>query len=421
MRFLWHRISSSPFLKGVLAIGGGTALAQALGVAVTPILTRLYDPTAMALWGLFVSFISVASVAVTLRYEVAVVAAKKREEAGALVLGALALSLVLSLVGGIAFEILRRNNWLGYGLFPEWAPWLAILALVGTNWGLILRYWATREGLFSLVGKFTIWQALGRALGQLSLALLGGSGLVLGETLGRWWGLAALWRSWSARDSKLWNPAVLWQYRTYPLVQFPSSLLDTLALMALVPVFTAAYGAQIGGTLALAERLVNFPLTLIGGAVADVFYSRAATLLRDKPASLPLLFWGTARYLLLLAVGLALLIGVTLPPMVTWLFGASWSPVEHMIQIMIPWMGVRLIVTPLSRLVFLSRWSWVKLIYDMTSAVVVTLPLWGPLEEAYQALQIISLLQTILYVLYFGLLTFILFKLASLASSGGRQ
>ena len=412
MRFLWHRISSSPFLKGVLAIGGGTALAQALGVAVTPILTRLYDPTAMALWGLFVSFVSVASVAVTLRYEVAVVAAEKREEAGALVLGALARSLVLSLVGGIVFEILRRNNWLGYGLFPEWASWLAVLALVGTNWGLILRYWATREGLFSLVGKFAIWQALGRALGQLSLALLGGSGLVLGETLGRWWGLAALWRNWVTRGPKLWNPAVLWQYRTYPLVQFPSSLLDTLALMALVPVFTAVYGTQIGGGLALTQRLVNFPLTLIGGAVADVFYSRAAALLRDQPASLPVLFWGTARYLLILAASLGLLVGLALPPLVTWLFGADWGSVERMMQAMALWMSAMLVVSPLSRLIFLSRWSWIKLIYDLISLVVVALPLWYHLEGAYQALQTVSWLKTLQLVLYFGLLTFVLAKLA---------
>ena len=389
MRFLWHRISSSPFLKGVLAIGGGTALAQALGVAVTPILTRLYDPTAMALWGLFVSFVSVASVAVTLRYEVAVVAAKKREEAGALVLGALALSLVLSLVGGIVFEILRRNNW-----------------------GLILRYWAAREGLFSLVGKFAIWQALGRALGQLSLALLGGSGLVLGETLGRWWGLAALWRNWVTRGPKLWNPAVLWQYRTYPLVQFPSSLLDTLALMALVPVFTAVYGTQIGGGLALTQRLVNFPLTLIGGAVADVFYSRAAALLRDQPASLPVLFWGTARYLLILAASLGLLVGLALPPLVTWLFGADWGSVERMMQAMALWMSAMLVVSPLSRLIFLSRWSWIKLIYDLISLVVVALPLWYHLEGAYQALQTVSWLKTLQLVLYFGLLTFVLAKLA---------
>lgn len=54
----------------------------------------------------------------------------------------------------------------------------------GHQLGLILRYWATREGLFSLVGKFAIWQALGRALGQLSLALLGAPASFLEKRLG---------------------------------------------------------------------------------------------------------------------------------------------------------------------------------------------------------------------------------------------
>ncbi|MEM1967617.1 MAG: hypothetical protein QXO86_07095 [Nitrososphaerota archaeon] len=412
MKPLWRRITNSSFLKGVLAIGGGTAIAQAIGVAVMPILTRLYDPVAMAFWGLFVSFIGVASVATTLRYEVAVVAARQCEEAGALVLGALALSLVLSLVGGIVFEILRRNNWLGYGLFPEWASWLAISALVGANWGLILRYWATREGLFSLVGKFTIWQALGRALAQLALALLGASGLVLGEALGRWWGWLALWRSWLVQGTRLWSPAVLWRYRIYPLVQFPSSLLDTVALLALVPVFTTAYGPQIGGALTLTQRLVNFPIALIGAAVADVFYSKAAALFRHQPNSLPQLFWATAQYLLLLAVALGLVVRFVLPPQVPWLFGSAWSLAEPMMQAMAPWMSAMLVVSPLSRLIFLSRWSWMKLIYDLISLVVVTLPLWYHLEGAYEALQTVSWLKTLQLVLYFGLLVFVLAELA---------
>lgn len=196
-----------------------------------------------------------------------------------------------------------------------------------------------------------------------------------------------------------------------PLVQFPSSLLDTLALMALVPVFTAVYGTQIGGPC-LDPAVGQFSPHLNRGAVADVFYSRAAALLRDQPASLPVLFWGTARYLLILAASLGLLVGLALPPLVTWLFGADWGSVERMMQAMALWMSAMLVVSPLSRLIFLSRWSWIKLIYDLISLVVVALPLWYHLEGAYQALQTVSWLKTLQLVLYFGLLTFVLAKLA---------
>lgn len=79
---------------------------------------------------------------------------------------------------------------------------------------------------------------------------------------------------------------------------------------------------------------------------------------------------------------------------------------------MAPWMSAMLVVSPLSRLIFLSRWSWIKLIYDSVSLVVVTLPLWYHLEGAYQALQTVSWLKTLQLVLYFGLLVFVLAELA---------
>jgi len=69
-----RRLAQSRFFRGVVAIAGGTAIAQAVGVLLSPIITRLYTPEAMGLWGLFVSFLGVASVVSTLRYEVAIVA-----------------------------------------------------------------------------------------------------------------------------------------------------------------------------------------------------------------------------------------------------------------------------------------------------------------------------------------------------------
>jgi hypothetical protein len=113
MRVL-RRLRQSTFFRGVLAIAGGTALAQVAGVLFLPLLTRLYSPEALGLWGLFVSFLGVASVAATLRYEVAIVAASSEEEALALTRSTLALAIVMGFLGVPGLRRPHRNS-LGNG------------------------------------------------------------------------------------------------------------------------------------------------------------------------------------------------------------------------------------------------------------------------------------------------------------------
>lgn len=191
---LFHRLSQSPFLRGVVAIAGGTALAQAVYILLSPVITRLYTPESMGLWGLFVSFLGVASVATNLRYEVAIVATPSDEDALILTRSCLVLSIFVSLLATFFFEGFRRGQILGYEVFAPWADILVFLALLFLSWGSALRYYAVRIGGFQVVGKFTITQGIARPLGQVLLFFAGGSGLHLGETIGRMIGLSRLWR-----------------------------------------------------------------------------------------------------------------------------------------------------------------------------------------------------------------------------------
>jgi len=97
MRGLW-RLGQSGFLRGVAAIAGGTALAQVFNFLLLPVLARLYTPEAMGLWGIFISFVTVAAVLTTLRYEIAIVTAGSEEDALALTWSALILSVPMGLL-----------------------------------------------------------------------------------------------------------------------------------------------------------------------------------------------------------------------------------------------------------------------------------------------------------------------------------
>lgn len=407
------RVCQSGFVRSVAAVAGGTALAQAIGGLAFLVITRLYTPEDMALWGLFVSFLGVASVVTTLRYEVAVVTARSEEEARDLAIGSLVISAGLSLVAVAVFEFLRQRDIFGYGLFSPWASWLAGLALVATSWGMVLRYSIIRLGFFQVAGRFSFLQAFWGALAKMSLAFLGSAGLVLGEAVGRWASLKSLWRVF-APSIPSWRIAwgTLWRYKRHPLVQLPSSFLDTLALMAPVPVFTFVFGATAGGGLALAQRIVGLPVALIGGSVADVFYGRAAEVLRTRPGELLAFFLGTAMRMLTLGVALGIALWIVGPWITVRAFGPQWEEAGLMLRAMAPWMATQMAVSPVSRVVFLSPYSWVKLVYDFSSLLVTGLPLWWQANSAVSALFLMAWAKVVLYVLYFLLLLAIVKQLS---------
>ncbi len=404
MNRLIGSLRASPFLRGVVAIAGGTAAAQAVGVLVSPLLTRLYTPEAMGLWGLFVSFVGVASVLGALRYEVAIVAAKDEREALLLTKSSLYIAGFVAVASGGVFELFRRQEILGYAVFPAWVALVAILASAVTVWGTVLRYWAIRQGAFAAIGRLTVSQALFRALAQLVLAVGGGVGLLLGEVVGRFAGLRVLWRILPATQGAWLSKPVLAKYRGYPLVQLPSSFLDMLALMAPVPVFTAVYGVAVGGGLALAQRVVGLPLSLIGASVADVFYGRAAQLARENPAALSRFLLATVLRLGLISLALGVSLWLVAPRVAVVVFGPDWEQAGHMMSAMAPWFTAMLAVSPVSRVVFLSPYAWVKLLYDAMSLFVISSPLWLNIADPVEVLHIVSWMKAGQYVIYFGLL-----------------
>src|SRR5690606_5523234 len=124
---------------------------------------------------------------------------------------------------------------------------LASLALVATGWGLALRYYAIRHGAFDAIGRYTVTQAGFKVIAQAALAFLGPTGLLWGEVIGRVSSLGTLWKAARRPNSNWFSVQIIRRYRMYPLVQLPSSVLDQVALMAPVPLFTAIYGVTEGG------------------------------------------------------------------------------------------------------------------------------------------------------------------------------
>lgn len=134
------RVRVPSFGRNVAVVATGTAVAQAIPIVLTPILTRLYAPDDMGMLGLYTAFISFATNALSLGYSQAIVSGRTDDEAAALTALSGVVLVPMSLFSIGLFSLFSAQDWLGFGEFPVWTIPAMLLSLVFTGLFFTLRY-----------------------------------------------------------------------------------------------------------------------------------------------------------------------------------------------------------------------------------------------------------------------------------------
>lgn len=431
LRTALGRVSSflpqGAFGRGVATMAGGTALGQGLVILASPVLTRLYSPEEMGLFGLFTAFVGFAGVGLCLRYEAAIASASSQEEADSLVMISAALCVPTSLLAAGALAALSAWGVLGFGALPAIAGWMVLPALFFTGVWTALRYHYVRRQQLRRTAESTVAQNAGRAAVPIALAPLtpGWLGLAAGEVLGR--GLGVLWlirgsglrtENWRRLREAQKISALFRKYRSFPFLVLPSSALDALALALPVPLIAALYGADAAGLYALVQRVLAVPAGLVGRSVADAFHGQAASHAREAPGLVRPFLLRVAGRLAWVAAPPALVLVLVGPEVFRWVFGTPWFAAGGLAAVMAPWVFAQIVVGPLTPLVFVLGGQRSKLVYDFTAVAVTAVSLHGGHVLGLSLVGSVGLLaagHTLAYGIYF----LVLLRLASGAAPRG--
>jgi O-antigen/teichoic acid export membrane protein len=404
------------FVRQAFALGTGTAIGQAAVVAATPIWSRLYDPIAFGKFGLVFSFLTATTVAVSLRYELAIPVARNEDEAQDLVFLAFLCSIPVSIFAGVIFLTLTLRGLLGFGAIEPWSAILVTVSFLITGSFSTLRYWHVRGSGFGNISSSLIVQGLSRALAPIILSPLnlGWLGLMSGDIAGRSFGIRKLGtgvfprlkrRAKHMKISHLFAIARL--YRQYPLVFLPSSILDSLSGALQIPVVVAMYGLSVGGEFLLAQQIVSAPSALICNSLGDVFHARLIPLTHSNPSSLPRSVLTNALRLLVVASAVYIPVACLAPFVAAPIFGAQWLRVGEFIAILSPSTIIATMVSPVSRAILMSRIPQIKLLADIVKLII---PIVGLALSAYlpgasvtKSLLWYSGLVAISYLIYLGI------------------
>lgn len=281
--------------RGVATLVGGTAAGQAVVILASPIITRLYSEAQLGALRFYMALITFVGVVVTLRLELAVpLPNEDRVAAHLLVLGVLVV-LPISLLGTAIVWSLGSQGLLGRA-FAEVLPilWVLPVGAAGAGFYAMLSSWAVRRHRYSTLATTRFAQGSGLVVSQVLFGWMGigAVGLALADAVGRSAGIVRLVRDVLLERTHLgpirWAGifAALKRYRNFPLISTWSALINTAGFSVPLMLFANYCGAHVLGFVALVERVLDAPKTLIGQAVSQVFVSEGARLAASDPQEL---------------------------------------------------------------------------------------------------------------------------------------
>jgi O-antigen/teichoic acid export membrane protein len=344
---LWQR----PFVRNVAVVAGGTAVAQAITVAFSPVITRLYGPEAFGLLGAFTSVVSILTAIASLCYPYAIVLPPEDEDGLRLLHLSLAVAVIMaSLVAAIAVPFRDRIASL-LGLETV-APYLLLVPIVVLLSAMSQAYdqWLIRKKLFRTSSGIAVAQALvvnaakiGAGIGAPgagALIAIASGGYGLHALLARWASRATpqCVRSergpgWGLTDERMRSLAH--EYRDFPLYRTPQIALNTFSRNLPVLMLTALFGPTVAGLYALGQRVLSLPATVISQAVGKVFEQRIAESAYQQRRLQPVLIKTTIGLAAigLVPFGLVIAYGPSL-------FGLVFGPDWHTTGVYARWMAL---------------------------------------------------------------------------------
>ena len=343
------------FVRNVSMLVGGTAFAQLITIILLPVLTRLYSPEDFGVLAVYLSFVSLISVVSCLRLEIAIPIPKEDKDALVLFvlsLGSVVVITLLTVVGTILFS---KQIYLATEGKLEGYVWLIPLSVFFSGIYAALQYWATRHKAFSLVAKTRLSQAVGGSSTQIGLgyAGLGPFGLLIGQLVSIGAGIIGLSRYFIKNSSSLLRDvkfselkSVFKQYDRFPKYSTWEAFANSGAIQ--IPVILIAYYAVSAeaGFLMLAMRLLSAPMSLIGGAVAQVYLAEASE--KNYEGKLRQFTHNTVRALAKIGTPPILFAGMAAPFLIPIIFGEEWQRAGILIAWMSPWFLMQFITSPVS-------------------------------------------------------------------------
>jgi len=336
IRSFIRRTIKSKFVRNVAIVTSGTVGAQAIIMAFSPVITRLYGPEAFGLLGVFMSIVAVITPLAALSFPVAIVLPKTDNDAKGI--ARLSVYLALGIAGFLFLALLAVGHWLMETLRIQEIGSLILLippTMLFVAFMQITHQWLIRKKQFAITARVAVIQALIVNSAKTGIGLIKpvAAMLIILSTLGN--AIHALMLAIGAKKAEVQNQhkkkshslASLWvlakRYYDFPFYRSPQAFINAISQSFPVLMLAAFFGPTSAGFYTICKRVIDMPSRTIGKSVGDVFYPRIAESANNGENLTWLILKAT---LSLVAVGLVpfSIVIVFGPLLFGFVFGAEW-------------------------------------------------------------------------------------------------
>ena len=322
----------SEFKKNLVTLMSGVAIAQAIPILCSPILTRLFTPDDFGLYANFMAIAAFLIIVITGKYEMAIILPKKDQEA----INVLSLSCIFAIFFSILFFLifLAFGNPIARllnvdGLSPY--MWMISVAALLSVVYLIFNEWCIRKKWFVPLSKNRISNTGGIAGASVLFGLTKlQPGLIMGEILGRIFSVVSAIIRVLKRDRHLFAYVTAQKMKYYAkrYIDFAKftitgQLLNTLGGQLPVLVISAQFGIYQAGLFMMGGRVLEIPMSFFGRSVGDVFKQRAAQDYQTHGNCIEI-YKKTLFSLIKIAILPFIIFFVAAPHLFAFVFGAEW-------------------------------------------------------------------------------------------------
>jgi O-antigen/teichoic acid export membrane protein len=394
----------------VITLITGTGLAQAIPIAISPILTRLYTPEEFGMFGMYLAIVSIFAVAATGRYELAILLPRNDKDAMNIVALSASLSVLFSLFLLIVVVVFGENITLLFGepSLSAWLFWVPLsVLLVGVYQSL--NYWSNRKGYYKRLAVSRTLQSVGASTTQVSAGYLnvGALGLIAGQVVAQIVSSSILAHQITKGDNKTLKQVskkrmcvLAKKYNNFPKFLIAAHGFNTGSSQMPIMLLTAFFNSSVAGFYMLTQRVMGAPTTLIAGAIGDVFRQEASQAYRTT-GNCRKTYTNTLKKLLLLSILPSVIFFFIAPGLFALIFGESWREAGVYAQILTPVFFLRFVTSPLSAMFMIAEKQKLDLVWQigLFFLTVVSLVIGYHSDSVYLAISLFSASYSFMFLL----------------------
>nr|WP_306267866.1 oligosaccharide flippase family protein [Pararhizobium sp. IMCC3301] len=391
-------------------LSGSASFAALLPLFSAPVNTRLYTPGSFGQLAMVMAITSLLVIPYVAGFSRVILLAKSATDAdnnfrslvSTLTLPCFLLTVLAPMSAIFGKEILLLS------VFSVISFALASFLSLGTSWLIF-------NSRFKELSSIRISQAFSAAFFSITLGFLGmgGLGILFGHILGQFFGVVLLWRfvpsfNFRLRSAFQTIASTVNSNKLFFVTSLPAEILNTVTRVMPAFMFSIFLGPTFLGHFNMASRLLDLPASLISSAFSQYFQGLA---INRNTAGKPLLPLVLSYSFVVFVVGAPFFVLGTsyAPNLADWVLGDDWRVSGEIAQYLSIYVFLRMVVSPVTFVIFLNKAFIVSLIMDIVLAVAVFIGLFVSLyffENSWLAVLCFSVIYSLSYLVSFGLVCY---------------